>query len=98
MRAGSAISLFMTSFGGVEMCKMLAALCSVCYCAILMASPSPTAAEPAMQVLGRDFAFPNRIEGLPARLSEFRGLEINSFVTGDGVRLSPTLTWVRRAT
>jgi pimeloyl-ACP methyl ester carboxylesterase len=54
----------------------------------LGAAGGPVAAEPALQVLGRDFTFPNQVEGLPAKLSEFKGLEINSFVTNDGVRLS----------
>lgn len=45
-------------------------------------------AEPALNVLGRDYAFPNRIAGLPAKLSDFKDLEINSFTTSDGVKLS----------
>ena len=45
-------------------------------------------AAPALQVLGRDFVFPNKLEGLPARLSDFPGLQINTFETGDGVKLS----------
>jgi pimeloyl-ACP methyl ester carboxylesterase len=44
--------------------------------------------EPALNVLGRDFAFPHRIEGMPSRLSDFDGLRINTFVTNDGVKLS----------
>jgi pimeloyl-ACP methyl ester carboxylesterase len=47
----------------------------------------PVAAAPAQQVIGKDFTFPHRIEGLPARLSEFPELQINSFVTNDGVKL-----------
>lgn len=46
------------------------------------------AAAPAVQVLGRDFAFPNRIEGLPSKLSDVKGLQINSFTTNDGVKLT----------
>lgn len=49
---------------------------------------SPAAAEPALAVLGRDFTFPNQIEGMPARLSDFPELQINEFVTNDAVRLS----------
>lgn len=45
-------------------------------------------AAPALEVLGRDYTFPNRIEGLPARLSDFPGLQINTFVTNDGVTLA----------
>jgi non-heme chloroperoxidase len=45
-------------------------------------------AAPALQVLGRDFEFPNRLEGVPARLSDLAGLQINSFVTSDGVKLA----------
>lgn len=42
----------------------------------------------AMQVLGRDHTFAHRIEGLPARLSDFTDLEIHHFTTSDGVRLA----------
>lgn len=55
---------------------------------ILMVAPVQALAEPAIEVLGRDFIFPNRIEGMPARLSDFPGLEINSFTTNDGVKLA----------
>lgn len=41
-----------------------------------------------MQVLGKDFTFPNQLEGLPANLSDFKALQINSFDTSDGVKLS----------
>ena len=53
----------------------------------ILLSTSQTAAEPALKVLGRDFTFPNRIEGMPAKLSDFRELQINSFTTNDGVAL-----------
>jgi len=45
-------------------------------------------AAPAVQVLGSDYVFPNRIDGLPQKLSDFAGLQINSFTTSDGVKLS----------
>ncbi|WP_313200172.1 alpha/beta hydrolase [Rhizobium sp.] len=45
-------------------------------------------AAPAVEVLGKDYAFPNKIEGLPTKLSDFKGLQINSFQTSDGVKLS----------
>ena len=45
-------------------------------------------AAPALSVLGKDFTFPNRIEGLPQRLSDFTDLKINTFTTNDGVTLS----------
>lgn len=45
-------------------------------------------AAPALEVLGRDFEFPHKLPDLPARLSQFNGLEINSFTTNDGVKLS----------
>lgn len=45
-------------------------------------------AAPAIAVLGADFTFPNKIDGLPARLSDFRDLEINTFDTSDGVKLA----------
>lgn len=54
----------------------------------LIVSSSGVLAAPAMQVLGKDFAFPNTLEGLPAKLSDFKGLQINSFETSDGVKLS----------
>ena len=54
----------------------------------LIVSSSSVLAAPAMQVLGKDFAFPNTLDGLPAKLSDFKGLQINSFETSDGVKLS----------
>ncbi|HEY9211735.1 MAG TPA: alpha/beta fold hydrolase [Ancylobacter sp.] len=48
----------------------------------------PAAAEPAVKALGNDFTFPNRIESLPGKLSDFKDLQINTFVTNDGVTLS----------
>ena len=47
-----------------------------------------TLAASALSVLGHDYDFPNKIEGLPAKMSEFGGLEINFFETGDGVKLA----------
>lgn len=46
------------------------------------------AAAPAVSVLGKDFVFPNKIEGLPTKLSDFKDLQINSFTTNDGVKLA----------
>ena len=58
-------------------------------CALsLFVSSSLAFAAPALQVLGRDYAFPNTLEGLPTRLSDFPGLQINTFETSDGVKLS----------
>lgn len=45
-------------------------------------------AAPAIEVLGKDFTFPNKLPGMPEKLSEFKGLQINSFTTDDGVKLS----------
>lgn len=45
-------------------------------------------AAPAITVLGKDFTFPNKIEGLPAKLSDFKDLQINHFTTSDGVKLA----------
>jgi pimeloyl-ACP methyl ester carboxylesterase len=45
-------------------------------------------AAPAIQVLGRDFSFPNALPGMPQKLSDFPGLQINSFTAQDGVKLS----------
>lgn len=60
------------------------ALCAL----VMMTAPVRALAEPAIEVLGQDFTFPNQIEGMPARLSDFPGLEINSFTTNDGVKLA----------
>lgn len=54
----------------------------------LVLSASIAFAGPAVELLGKDYVFPNKIEGLPAKLSDFKGLQINSFQTSDGVRLS----------
>ena len=45
-------------------------------------------AESAVTVLGKDFTFPNKIDGLPAKLSDFKDLQINFFTTSDGVKLA----------
>jgi len=54
----------------------------------LILTAGQSLAAPAVEVLGGDFSFPNRIEGLPAKLSDFPALQINSFTTDDGVRLN----------
>jgi len=41
-----------------------------------------------LEVHGGDFEFPHRLEGLPAKLSEFADLQVGTFSTGDGVTLS----------
>ncbi|ETD83393.1 alpha/beta fold hydrolase [Rhodobacter capsulatus] len=51
-----------------------------------LATPTLALAEPAVAVIG-DYTFPQPIEGMPRKLSDFDGLEINSFTTNDGVRL-----------
>lgn len=57
-------------------------------CAVsLLASAGAAVAAPALDVLGSDYVFPHKLEGLPARLSEFPELQINSFRTSDGVNL-----------
>jgi non-heme chloroperoxidase len=53
-----------------------------------LAAAQASWAAPAMQVLGKDYVFPHAIAQLPARLSDFKDLEINDFTTSDGVRLS----------
>lgn len=45
-------------------------------------------AESAIAVLGKDYVFPHKVEGLPAKLSDFNDLQINFFKTTDGVRLA----------
>ena len=64
--------------------SLVAALCALALSTNTMVARS----EPSLKVLGRDFAFPHRIEGVPSSLSDFNELQINSFVTNDGVRLS----------
>ncbi|THF64885.1 alpha/beta hydrolase [Pseudothauera nasutitermitis] len=54
----------------------------------LALATSTTFAAPAPQVLGKDYTFPNRIEGLPHKLSDFPGLQISRFTTSDGVELT----------
>lgn len=46
------------------------------------------AAAPAIEVLGSDFTFPKPLPGLPTKLSDFPGLQINHFRTSDGVQLA----------
>ncbi len=60
---------------------------ALCALSILVSTGAALAA-PAIEVLDRDFTFPNELEGLPHKLSDFRGLQINSFNTSDGVKLS----------
>ena len=55
---------------------------------LLAAFSSQAMAAPAVSVLERDYIFPNKIEGVPAKLADFKGLEINSFKTSDGVTLA----------
>ncbi|WP_244546192.1 alpha/beta hydrolase [Bosea sp. OK403] len=51
-------------------------------------APHGLRAAPAIEVLGKDFIFPNKLDGLPEKLSDFAGLQINSFATSDGAKLS----------
>lgn len=43
---------------------------------------------PAVKYFGRDYTFPQHVDGLPHKLSDIKGLEIGSFITNDGVKLS----------
>ena len=54
---------------------------------LALAFCGPVFAETAVEVVG-DYTFPNAIEGMPAKLSDIEGLQINSFTTNDGVRLN----------
>ncbi len=45
-------------------------------------------AASALSVLGKDYTFPNSIEGFPKKLSDFTGLKINKFKTSDNVELT----------
>jgi len=64
--------------------SMLLAACA----AGLAIATSPVSAESALQVLGKDFSFPNKIDGVPEKLSDFKDLQINAFKTCDGVKIS----------
>jgi non-heme chloroperoxidase len=57
--------------------------------AVFLSLPFATAAfaDPATDVIG-DYTFPNVIDDMPVKLSDFAGLQINSFTTNDGVRLN----------
>lgn len=55
---------------------------------LIIALGSTGHAAPATEVLKKDYTFPNKLEGLPTKLSDFPGLQINFFRTTDGVRLS----------
>lgn len=67
---------------------MKAIIATAVCAALMLAFTGQVSAAPAIDVLGRDFTFPNKIDGVPAKLSEFEGLQINSFETNDGVKLS----------
>jgi pimeloyl-ACP methyl ester carboxylesterase len=65
--------------------KTIAGLALAAVCGLLSVQ---VRAEPALKVLGQDFVFPHRVEGMPARLSDFKDLQVNHFVTNDGVKLA----------
>jgi len=55
---------------------------------VLLVWPQNLCAEDALSVLGKDFVFPQKVAGLPERLSEVKGLEIHHFTTSDHVNLA----------
>lgn len=61
---------------------------SVIAALVLLLASSQAMAAPALSALGSDYTFPNKMQGVPAKLTDFNGLEVNSFETSDGVRLS----------
>ena len=63
-------------------------LLRIAYTLALMFALNHAIASPAIAVLGKDYTFPNKIDGLPAKLSDFADLQINTFQTNDGVKLS----------
>jgi pimeloyl-ACP methyl ester carboxylesterase len=67
---------------------MKSSLLSAFTLASILLSAGGAFADPAIQVLGRDYVFPNKVEGLPTKLSDFPQLQINSFKTSDGVKIS----------
>lgn len=58
------------------------------YALSLLIAPGLALSAPAIEVLGKDYTFTHKLEGLPAKLSDFKGLQINNFETSDGVKLS----------
>lgn len=58
-----------------------------CLVASLLLSAG-VSAEAAIDVLKKDYVFPHKIAGFPEKLSDFSGLQINTFQTNDGVTLS----------
>ncbi|MGI4849663.1 MAG: alpha/beta fold hydrolase [Janthinobacterium lividum] len=56
--------------------------------AALMVVGTCACSAPAVTELGGDFLFPESIAGLPAKLSDFKDLQINRFTTSDGVELA----------
>jgi non-heme chloroperoxidase len=56
--------------------------------AALAMTVSPLQAAPAIEVLGGDYTFPKAIDAMPARLSDFRDLQVHHFTTSDGVKLA----------
>lgn len=56
--------------------------------AMLPILSAQTYATPAIDVIGKDFVFPNKIKGLPEKLSDFKGLQINYFETNDHVKMA----------
>jgi pimeloyl-ACP methyl ester carboxylesterase len=54
----------------------------------LITASSRSFGATSLSVLGEDYAFPSKIDGLPAKLSDFQDLQLNSFQTSDGVKLS----------
>lgn len=67
---------------------MKSTICRVLSTLSLLVSANFAFAAPELQVLGRDYVFPNSLVGLPAKLSDFKELQINNFETSDGVSLS----------
>jgi non-heme chloroperoxidase len=53
----------------------------------LVTASSHSSAASARSIPGKDYIFPNKIDGLLAKLSEFKDLEVNSFQTNDGAKL-----------
>jgi pimeloyl-ACP methyl ester carboxylesterase/quercetin dioxygenase-like cupin family protein len=49
---------------------------------------SKAEADSEITILEKDFIFPNKVDGLPTKLSDFSDLQIKSFRTSDGVKLT----------
>lgn len=85
---GFIVVQFPLKLDAFDLHAMLAFARSISATLALVLGTHIVSAAPALEVVGRDVHFPRRVEGLPTRLSDFKGLQINRFKTNDGVELA----------